>query len=181
MPAEKKPEQARRTKALLIHLTQGEWDKVERAARLVGQPAEVWVRAAALVAAGTLSGGRPGRIEVKEQVVYRRLGCHGGVCLFDPPREPGDNRCGPVRPSIVAVGSGPFCVPIAIPAGCVDFDVSQGGPGWRFLGPLLIQRTNAQIAAAPTIDPGTATPPIESGRSNHRGNDATSRTIDSST
>jgi hypothetical protein len=53
MPAEKKLVQARRTKALLIHLTQGEWDKVERAARLVGQPAEVWVRAAALVAAGT--------------------------------------------------------------------------------------------------------------------------------
>ena len=52
MSAEKKPEQARRTKALLIHLTQGEWDKVERKARLLGQSAEVWVRAAALARAG---------------------------------------------------------------------------------------------------------------------------------
>jgi hypothetical protein len=53
MPPEKKPEQARRTKALLIHLTPGEWDKIDRAARLLGQTTEAWVRAAALAAAGT--------------------------------------------------------------------------------------------------------------------------------
>jgi len=50
MRTDKQPED-RRTKALLIHLTRGEWEKIDRAARLVGKSAEVWVRAAVLAAA----------------------------------------------------------------------------------------------------------------------------------
>ena len=52
MAPETKPDE-RRTKALMVHFTQGEWDKIDRAARLVGKSAEEWVRAAVLAAAGT--------------------------------------------------------------------------------------------------------------------------------
>src|SRR5262249_13994590 len=53
MPADKTPDQDRRTTAVLIHLTPGEWEKIERAARLSGRTAETFVRSAALAAAGT--------------------------------------------------------------------------------------------------------------------------------